>query len=224
VEEKSRLLERGAISFYYRPRVETFDPEGVHDVQRLLLVLCPDQRSRFRVIAIGRKRLPHPSERFWGFVDLVFDAEQDLRAALDAQTYGTKTRGVRHLPAARPAAGGTYQLKWHDGHAHFTYALRAVHGEDPVVEELEIAPRGEFIVTVANPDPAAWGLAELPGIQFDLFDEAEVHVTIPTPFPESLQREFGDHRFAQLSTTEFLDHPGAELVFIAPPGRAGAGG
>jgi hypothetical protein len=214
-DQQRRLLERGAISFYYRPRVEAFDPEGIEDVQRLLLVLCPDHRSRFRVIAIGRKRLPRASERFWGFVDLVLDSEYDLRAALDAQTYGTKTRGVRHLPAARPAASGTYRLSWHDGHAHFSYALQSAHDEDPVVNELQIERRGEFIVTVANPDPTAWGLVELPQLQFDLFDEAEIHVTVPTPFPPRLQARFGDNRFAQLDSIEFLDHPGAELIFIA---------
>jgi hypothetical protein len=154
-------------------------------------------------------------ERFWGYVDLVFDTELDLRAALDAQTYGTKTRGIRHLPAARPAADGAYRIEWHEGHAHFTYALESFATGDAVVADLHLDRTGDYIVTVANPDPAAWGLSELPDLQYDLFDEAEIHVTIPTPFPADLQRRFAEKRFAQLETTRYLDHPGAELVFIA---------
>ena len=214
--EQMRGLERGEMTLMYRPRVEHFDPEDARDVQRLLLVLCPERRSRYRVIAIGRKRLPggERHERFWGFVDLVLDAPQDLRAALAAQTYVTKTRGTRHLPAARRAASGTYELRWHDGHTHLSYDLQRVHGEDPVVEDLELEERADYIVTVANPDPAVWGLDEPPPLQFELFEEPEIHVTIPTPFPPDLQQRFRDRRFAPLDTVGYLAPPGAELGFV----------
>lgn len=215
--ENVRELERGALTFFYRPRVEQFEPEGIEDVQRFLLVLTPADRSRFRVVAVGRKRMPRGGrhERFWGYVDLVLHSETDFRAALGAQTYGTRTRGIRHLPAARPAADGTYRLEWHDGHAHLSYALTSIEGEDDVVKELGLAREGDYIVTVANPDPTAWGLSDVPDLQYNLFDEAEVHVTIPSPFPPDLQAQFGDKRFVQLDTTGYLDHPGAELIFIA---------
>lgn len=208
-EEQPRLLERGEMSFLYRPRVETFEPEGMDDIQRLLLVLSPDRRRLYRVIAIGRKRMPRSAahERFWGFVDLVLDSPQDLRAALDAQTYGTRTRGVRHLPAAMKVAGGRYQIVWHGQHAHLEYQLS--------FNEAGFEPAGDFIVTVANPDPTAWGLVEMPPLQFELFDDAEVHVTIPTPFPPDLQQRFGEKRFVPLDSTRLLNFPGAELVFIA---------
>jgi hypothetical protein len=205
-EIPGRTLERGAIEFLYRPRVEAFQPEGLEDVQRLLIVLCPEGGRRYRVIAIGRKKMPR-NDRFWGFVDLVLYSPQDLRAALGAQTYATKTRGMRHLPAALPAARGTYTLEWHDAHAHLRWDV-------DVGPDVPLDPSGDAIVTVANPDPIAWGLLEMPPLQFDLFDEAELHVTIPTPFPPELQSRFGDRRFVQLDTTEWLDHPGAELVFI----------
>lgn len=215
-EQQGRLLERGAIEFRYRPRVEMENPEGIQDVQRLLVVLCPEGRRRYRVFAIGRKRLPRNAarERFWGFVDLVLDSPQDLKAALAAQTYGTKTRGMRHLPAARPAARGQYTVSQHNGHTHLRWQVTTINQDDDVVRELDIEKSGDLIVTVANPDPAAWGLAEAPPLQFELFDDAELHVTVPTPFPPSLQSKFGDRRFIQLETTELIDHPGAELVFI----------
>ena len=215
-ERQTRELERGEISLMYRPRVEEWHPEAIEDVQRLLLVLCPDRKRRYRVIAIGRKRLPSSSrhERFWGFVDLVLDAPQDLRAALGANTYVTKTRGLRHLPAAERAALGRYEIAWHDGHAHLRYTFSEIAEGDPVVDDLHPGRSGDYIVTVANPDPTAWGLLETPSLQLELFDETEVHVAIPTPFPPHLQEKFGDRRYAQLDTIEFLDHPGAELVFV----------
>ena len=218
-EAEERVLERGEISLMYRPRVEHWQPEDVGDVQRLLLVLCPERRARYRVIAIGRKRLPDGArhERFWGYVDLVLDSPTDLKAALGAHTYNTKTRGLRHLPAARNAARGWYQLTWHDGHAHLKFDLGQIESNDPVVEDLRIEPSANYIVTVANPDLTVWGLGEPPRLQFELFDETEIHVTIPSPFPPPLQARFGDRRFVQMDSVAYLDHPGAELVFVANP-------
>ncbi len=202
----TRPLERGAIEFRYRPSVETYELEGVGEIQRLLLVLCPEGARRFRVIAIARKTMPG-SDRFWGFVDLVLYSRQDLGAALAAQTYGTTTGGVRHLPAALPAARGTYTLAWHESHAHFRWQVDSA-------PDVPIDRTGQAIVTVANPDPAAWGLLEMPSLQLELFNEAEVHVTVPSPFPPGLQERFGHRRFVPLDSTRWLDHPGAELVFI----------
>ncbi|MCU1231508.1 MAG: hypothetical protein JWO97_4392 [Acidobacteria bacterium] len=216
LERPRQLLESGAISFFYRPRVEEQAPHELDDVQRLLLVLQPDDSSVHRVIAIGRKRLPRAQrrERFWGYVDLVLYDRRDLESALDAQIYGTKTRGLRHLPAAVPAAGGDYSLEWHDDHAHLTYSVSR-RTDDDVTRELELEREASYIVTVMNPDPLAWGLLEPPSLQQELFDDLETHVSVPAPFPPRMQKRFGDRRYAQLDTPEWLDHPGAELVFIA---------
>ena len=206
-----RVLEEGSIEFFYRPRVEEQHPDSIDDVQRVLIVLCPKGRSRYRLIAVGRKRM---QERFWGFVDLVLDDSRDLDAALAAHVYGTKTRGVRHLPAAREFARGDYRFEDHDGHTHFRYVLRDVRHDD-VADDLAVEREASFIVSVANPDPAAWDLAELPDLQLDLFDETEVHVTVPTPFPPALQKRFDGKRYAPLDTPAWLDHPCAELIFIS---------
>jgi hypothetical protein len=215
-ERVSTVMERGSISFLYRPRVGEVAPDQLDDIQRLLIVLEPEEAQLHRVIVIGRKRLPDPArrERFWGFVDLVLYDRRDLEAALDAQMYKTRTRGIGHLPAARMAATGSYELVEHGGHGHLEYTLAHVEDRDPVVREMALDARASFIVTVANPDPTAWDLLEAPQLQHELFDLTEVHVTVPTEFPPKLQERFGGKRFAQLETTEFLDHPGAELVFI----------
>jgi hypothetical protein len=201
-EKQARLLEHGEIGFYYRPRLDTREIQSADGVQRMLIVLCPENRRRYRVIAVGRKRM---ATRFWGFVDLVLDAPQDLHAALGAQIYGTRTSGVRHVPAAVPAASGTYTLSWQNGHGHLEWRFKRVYDID--------LTDGEAIVTVANPDPSAWGLEEPPSLQFELFDDVEVHVTTPATFPPAMQSRFGDQRYLPLDSLDYIDHPGTELVF-----------
>lgn len=213
--ESADILERGAITFLYRPRVERDEPEDLTDVQRLLILLAPDDSEFERLIVIGRKRLPKSErrERFWGFVDLQLTS-YDMSAALSAHIYRTTTRGVRHLPAARALATGNYDLIAHGSHTHLRWWVTAPEPEDPVVREIDIDPAGDYIVTVANPDPAAWGLLHPPDLQSTLFDELETHITIPNPFPPSLQLRFHGTRYAQVDSSEWLDHPGSELVFV----------
>jgi hypothetical protein len=214
-EAPETRLEHGSIGFLYRPRVEQQHADELDDVQRLLLLLSPHGHPFERLIAIGRKRIARSRrhERFWGFVDLVL-TPYDMNAALGAQVYGTKTRGLRHLPAAETFAHGTYELAWHGAHAHLRWAVDHFDAANPVAAELDLERDADYIVTVANPDPALWGLAEIPDLQASLFDDLELHVTIPTPFPPSLQARFHDRKYAQVDRSEWLDHPGAELVFV----------
>lgn len=214
-EAAETILEHGSATFLYRPRVEEQHPDELEDVQRLLILLSPRAGQFERLIAIGRKRLPRSArrDRFWGFVDLVL-TPYDMHNALGAQVYGTKTRGLRHLPAARSFAGGTYELAWHGAHAHLRWRIERFDQHDPIAVELDPERDADYIVTVANPDPTVWGLLETPDLQADLFDDLELHVTIPTPFPPALQSRFRNRKYAQVDTAEWLDHPGAELVFV----------
>lgn len=215
-EAETRVrLEQGAITFLYRPRVEEQHPDELDDVQRILLLLSPAGSAFERLIAVGRKRMPRSAsrDRFWGFVDLVL-TPYDMHAALGAQVYGTRTRGLRHLPAAREFAHGTYELETHGPHAHFRWHVEHFSYDDPVALDLPLEHDADSIITIANPDPAVWGLAEPPDLQAELFDDLELHVTVPTPFPPALQERFGRRKFLQLDTPEWLDHPGAELVFV----------
>ncbi|HEY0159193.1 MAG TPA: hypothetical protein VGF28_18040 [Thermoanaerobaculia bacterium] len=213
--EAAVTIEQGSVTFLYRPRVEEYHAAELEDVQRLLILLSPEGSAFQRAIAIGRKRLPRSSrrDRFWGFVDLVL-THYDMHAALGAQVYGTKTRGLRHLPAAQPFASGTYEIATHGSHAHLRWRIDERTTADPVATAVEVEEDADYIITVANPDPAAWGLLQPPDLQAELFDDLELHVTIPTPFPPALQQRFRNRRFVQLDSTEWLDHPGAELVFV----------
>lgn len=214
-EEAVQTIEQGSVTFLYRPRVEEQHADELNDVQRLLILLSSEGGAFERVIAVGRKRLPSSSrrDRFWGFVDLVL-TPYDMNAALGAQVYGTKTRGLRHLPAAKPFASGTYDIATHREHAHLRWQVDPIASDDPIALEYDLESEADYIVTVANPDPTAWGLLQPPDLQSQLFDDLELHVTIPTPFPAALQQRFRNRRFAQLDSTDWLDHPGAELVFI----------
>jgi hypothetical protein len=211
----AEVIEQGSVTFFYRPRVEEQHASELDDVQRLIVLLSPEGSAFERAIAIGRKRLPRSSrrDRFWGFVDLVL-THYDMHAALGAQVYGTKTRGLRHLPAAKPFASGTYEIASHGSHSHLRWRVEHLEEADPIAAEVEIEDGADYIVTVANPDPIAWGLLQPPDLQSELFDDLELHVTIPTPFPPSLQQRFRNRRFTQLDSVEWLDHPGAELVFV----------
>lgn len=220
-------LEQGSITFLYRPRLEQFPPDELGDVQRILILLSPASSPFERLIVVGRKRLPDSArrDRFWGFVDLVL-TPYDMHAALGAQVYGTKTPDLRHLPAARPFGDGTYEVELHNSHSHLRWRVEQQRGrsrqlhvreeldeQDPLAPDMEIEAEADYIITVANPELAAWGLTVRPDLHADLFDDLELHVPLPTPFPETLQQRFRNARFAQLDSIEWLDHPGAELVF-----------
>ena len=214
-EAAETILEQGSATFLYRPRVEHPHPDELDDVQRLIIVLAPQGGAFERAISIGRKRLPRSArrDRFWGFVDLVLTS-YDMNAALGAQVYGTKTRGLRHLPATQQFADGTYELAWHGAHAHLRWHIQQFDSDDPVAAEIELERNANYILTVMNPDPTVWGLIETPDLQRELFDDLELHVTIPSPFPTALQQRFANRKYAQVDSPDWLDHPGAELVFV----------
>jgi hypothetical protein len=207
--EVATTIEQGSVTILYRPRVEEQDPSDLGDVQRLLILLSPEGGTFDRLIAVGRKRIPRSAshDRFWGFVDLVL-TPNDMSAALNAHVYGTK-----HLPAARAFATGSYEIAAHRDHAHLRWHVARMT-DHPIAFEADVESDADYIVTIANPDPAAWGLTEPPELQTALFDDLELHVTIPTPFPASLQQRFGNRRYTHLDTPDWLEHPGAELVFV----------
>ena len=107
--------------------------------------------------------------------------------------------GVGELEDAKLMSESHYLIASHDGHTHLI---------------VEGPPKLDFIVTVANPDPTAWG--EVVPAQRELF--RDLVLEIPTPFPPELQARFGDRRYAEL-TPEFLDYPGAEIILMAVPAQ-----
>ncbi|EWY38473.1 hypothetical protein N825_13395 [Skermanella stibiiresistens SB22] len=205
--QPTEIVERGNIYFIYRPKVRGEDePEeiadGIDDIERFHMVLRPDGVSLFRLMTIGRKRLPDTEdhERNWGFVDLIAKSAKEITAELGEDHYDTKTRGERVRPAARPAGEGVYVLT-RTGHTlHLAYALELPEKPGPVQKELNIQDEGSFALSVKNPkkgSPPNTGLGDN--------QEAE--------YPAKLQKEFGDRRFAT-EDTRLLDYAGAEFILI----------
>jgi hypothetical protein len=202
----STELEHGDIFFFYRPRVEVNDVRSPEHVQRLFLVLRPDGRRRLREIIVGTKRLPDPErhERVWAFVARVTDKAENLQEELRQRRYETKTRGERRQPEARPVGEGRYAIVDHDGHGHLAYALELPHQPGDGQRVFGIEREASYIVAVRNPDTPAPPDMRSPGRAPEL--------------PERLRTRFRDRRFAQLDTTEWLDHEGVELVVIGAAG------
>jgi hypothetical protein len=199
---ETEILEHGDIYFFYRPKVDTEEAEGLDDVQRFHVVLRPHGRGLFRLITIGRKRLPDigQHERTWGFVDMVAKSAREIEQALRQQSYDTKTRGQRTRPAARPAGEGVYALVQAGSKLFLVYELELPKRPAEVQQELKIPPQGSFAISIKNPEAPA-----PPGVGLGKEQEAD--------YPNSLQREFRGRRFAT-EDVRLLDYPGAEFVIV----------
>lgn len=197
----TRLLERGDIFFFYRPKVDVRRVHGLHEVQRFYVILKPDDKNVFRRVVVGRKRLPsvREHERTWAFVDRVGTRPDEVEDRLDPRCYRTKTRGVRFEAPARPAGEGVYAIADHDRHTHLVHVLELPGVPGPVQRELHICEQASFIVAVRNPD-VHWP----PGAPR----------TGRPDYPDDLRAKFAGRRFADLDPPEFLDHVGTELVLI----------
>lgn len=196
------VTERGDIHFVFRPKVETDDPAGFADVERFYLVLHPTRPPLWRVIVIGRKRLPRidAHERNWGFVDLVTRKVDEVRRAFAPATYQTKTRGERHLPPARPAGAGVYALVRRGRQLHLVYRRALPERPGPVQAALGIERQGNFVLSVKNPEKPA-----PPGVGLGAEQKPKL--------PPRVQEEFRDRRF-ETEAPDPLNFPGAEIILI----------
>ncbi len=212
---RPHTIEHGSINFLYRPRLEDHAADELHDVQRLLLLLAPADSAFERLIAVGRTRVLRSTcrDRFWGFVDMVLTSG-DMTAALSGHVLKTKEHGMRHVPAAHVFAEGTYAIEIHGSHSHLRWHVDQMT-RDPIAFEVQVERDADHLLSIANPDPAAWGLEETPDLQTQIFDDLELHVTVPASLPVPLQERFCDRPFTQLDSTDWLDHPGTEIVFAS---------
>lgn len=199
-------LEQGDIYFIYRPEVrpegEGGEPaEGLGEVQNFFLVLKP-QGGPFRLINVGRKRLPdiEGHERNWGFVELVAKSGKEVEEGLRRETYETKTRGERVLPAARPAGEGVYALLRMDGKMHLAWALELPEKPGEVQKTFKIPAEASLAISIKNPEKGGPRSAQLSEEQ-------------KADYPQRLQKEFRDRRFAT-EDPRLLDYEGAEIIFI----------
>jgi len=197
------FLERGHIYFFYRPKVQesstaTVQPQNLEALQRFFLILQPSSRQYFRLLILGRKRLPNPEEheKHWAHVEVVTEDRNALLQSLKEQHYATKTRGERILPEVRTAGEGVYGIIAAKKITYLAYQLELPQRVGAVQKELEIEPEAIYVLSVKNQD--------LAGVQGG--KKAE--------FPADLSAKFADRRFIPVNPVNFLDYTGAELLLV----------
>lgn len=211
--ERPELRRSGAREhlLFYRPKVEEHEPEGAEDLQNFYVVLSPHGKKMHRLLVVGRERLPDPEhkgkQRHWAFVDAIYEDAKPLSEALRERKYSTKTRGERHLPAARSAGEGMYEIVRHEGHTHLAYVLELPAEAGAVQHELRIVPEASYVISVKNPDKPSPPGVGLSGREVSL--------------PKTLRERFRDRRFIDVDPPEFLDHEGVELILVAASAKAG---
>jgi hypothetical protein len=196
-------IECGDIYFLYRPAIGVDQAHGFKHVRRLYILQKPWDTNIYRLLIVGRKKLPVPEEhdRFWAFVWRVFKDRAALNEELGYGEYATKTRDVRRIPAARPAGEGIYTIVRHGEHTHLAYFLELPKHQGPVERELNIKREASYIIAVKNPDTPSPPNAGLGRKQ-----EAE--------FPKELKEKFDGRRFIPVDPPDFLNYEGAEVVLI----------
>ena len=219
-ESSQEILEQGDIYFLYRPKVLSAEEceegvgepaaEGIDDVQNFYMVLKPEG-GRFRLINIGRKRLPdiEGHERNWGFIDIIADSGKEIEEGLRRDTYDTKTRGERVLPAARPAGEGVYALLREGSKMFLAWALELPTKPGPVQKAFNIPQEASLAISIANPEKRGGPRTA------QLGEEQKAH------YPKSLQKEFRDRKFAT-EDPRLLDYEGAQVIFIGARENPGA--
>src|SRR5207253_6433936 len=203
-----KLLEQGELCFLYTPRVRArpdlpFEADervaGPRDVQRLHVVLSPRDRSVYRRLLVGRKRMPEPKrQRFWAEIERVCETADEVCEDLGRFEYETKTRGPRVQPPARPAGKGVYALAQHGTHAHLAYRLESPRRQGEVQRALRILPEASYIVAAFNPEAPPRLGRRPPDVD---------------PLPEWMREKFRDRKFAPLDS-DLFDVAGLELVLI----------
>lgn len=148
------VLERGDLQFFFRPSVQPVDAvEYKLGVQSFFAILSAEHGTHRR-LRIGKKRMPAtPRERHWARVERVGGLQRVLGDKLEPDRYMTKTRGERYQPGARPVAHGTYELRRHRDHVHFSYVVEPFAFED-APDELQLVEEGDHLVLFKAPADA----------------------------------------------------------------------
>ncbi|CAG8526047.1 12093_t:CDS:2 [Acaulospora morrowiae] len=153
--------------------------------------------GKIRSIIIGKKQLPEISkhDRFWAFVDKVFDNSDDVKEFVNGQEYSSGQKSCRLL------GRGVYYMVEHKGQTHLAYVLEFPEEPTNVQKDFKIVKEGSYVISVKNPEvenPPQVGLPDYEQVKF----------------PAHLEKQFQGRRFMSLPSTEFLDYRGCEFLLI----------
>ncbi len=207
---ENKVLERGNIYFFYRPKVQPYRDEeplikSATEIQRSYILLHSSDsinnkhKDIYRLLLIGRKQLPDMSsmhEKNWILVDKVVKDKSKIVEYLNAEVYNTETRGKRLLPAARPAGEGVYAIVSHLQNTYLIYMLELPKRRGKVQRFMKIEKKASYVLSVKNPDRGL--VMNRPQAQF----------------PASIKKYFENKNFIPLISVKFLNYEGAELLLI----------
>lgn len=196
-------VEKGEIYFFYRPKVNVEKVQDLDDVQRLHVVLAPENRQTVRLFLVGKKRLPEilkgkpkSTAREWMMNDLT-GKPKEIGKALAPLEYDTKTRGEQEQGEAIPAGEGRYVIFERDNSSRLAYRLTSPDKPGKAQRELGILPEGSYIISVRNP------AIDVPGFPHSKPD-----------FPKTLEEKFADKRWIDIDDPRLLDYEKAQLLLI----------
>jgi prefoldin subunit 5 len=214
IKSSSKILEMGHIYFFYRPKLAVDHPRDLSQVQSLFFLLKPNPTSSphqfnhspntqpfYRLIRIGKKKLPEKSHRFWGLVEEATYDPSHIRQFLEPETYGTITRGDRTRGACRMLGQGIYALVMRQDATHLAYVLQTPNEPGDAQKAFNIQKESSLFVVAKNPE---------------MKDSSPGLPSSPTPvhYPPDLRAIFGHKRFAAVNPPQLMDFNGAELIFV----------
>jgi hypothetical protein len=198
-------LERGRVYFLYRPKVNLDRVGSLDDVDRVYLVLHPDDRSIYRLIALSGKTLPTKGgDRLSAYVDRVAASGAEISREFRPDTARNELprdlQMQHYLAAIRPAGEGVYVLFRHDDHSLFSYVRELPAEAGDVQKALGILDQQVFRLTIRNPDLAP---TQQPGLDDRSAD-----------FPADLAELFNGQSYLAADPPDFLNYEGAELQLV----------
>jgi Protein of unknown function (DUF2795) len=211
-DNRSNIIEKGDIFFFYRPKVGTEEVENISDVQRFYMVTSPEdvkkKKDIYRLFLVGQKQLPEivegkstSEEKNWALNILTTYNPDDIHNEFLPAEYTTETRGRRRLAAAAPAGEGKYSIVKHDNHTELAYILELPEIPGPTQREFEIKKEASYIISVKNPN------VKVPG--FAAFSEEK-----KPDYPKNLKEKFGDRRWINIEDPDLLNYENTQLLLI----------
>ncbi|KAF9350908.1 hypothetical protein BGX26_010954 [Mortierella sp. AD094] len=241
-ENGQRVIEKGNAFFFYRPKIDVDKPSSTQDIQKLYMLLSPDDAAgdsatkdksghgnspskpshagqpRHRLLIIPQKSLPSPGKgrqsRAWAFVGEASTDLGEVEGKLERYTYSTKTHGKRTQESARLIAEVRYNILLDEkNHSHFVYELEVPQQPGDVQQEFNILKEGQFLVQVKNPEIQT-AATERGQARYATLGEGAAKL------PKHLQEKFRGIRkewvrHTNLDSVEFLDIRHVEVVLIA---------
>ncbi|WP_228716819.1 DUF2795 domain-containing protein [Billgrantia pellis] len=196
-------VEKGDIYFFYRPKVNVQKVASLDDIQRLYVVLVPDEGNDARLFLVGKKRMPEivkgkptSTAREWMMIDMT-GKPKEIGESLAPLEYETKTRGEQEQGEAIPVGEGRYAIFERDDGSRLAYRLTSPAKPGQAQRELKILAEASYVISVRHPS------LDVPG-----FPHAK------PDYPKHLQDKFADKRWIDIDDSRLLDYENAQLLLI----------